>query len=629
VRPDAQSRRGPVISAVLLILLAALTPTACTEDAATSPSSGTSGGVGRAPAAVDSYLRGLPSWELFSPTLGSADSIAGNASGTTEDVDGTTYDCTTTPYSITETPDKVVTLDPDANILWLGALLEGDGYRQGIGSLREWTVRERAPVDISIDILSQDNTMRVENPTLASVNQAIGQMIQSAVDAGHRSGSSVAFSQENTYSVNQAMLALGLSAGYASVSVKASLSASRTAAERTVTAYFVQRMFTVSMVLPNTPGDLFSSDFTSARLQEEEARGHISDNNIPVYIASITYGRILMFSFTSTANITDIRASLSASFSSIAGGSIAGRYLDILNQAKIKVVTLGGEGKNATALIQSGQLADYFNDEPALTSARPLSYVVRNVGDNSIARVSETSNYNLDECTALPSTGSMHVDVTPNDAAVYVSGPNNTTYGPSTGDQDLTNLLPGGYTITVSRPGYDTTQLDTSLSAGEHLEVPVVLQDTALSPTGAFYTVRLTSLAINSVGCSGETYPDVYYTASINGTTVASIPQASAVTLQAGQSIAINKNWSDTVRTKIALSINITDADGLLNPDDPMGNKTATWTFPNIPTGTGLKITVNNVSGCSSVLYFNITKGVDVFTAPPAPAPAPLVALRE
>jgi len=618
VSPAHHPGRRP-FGVALLLLITSLFPLACSEDTVTSPS-GTPGG-GTAPVAVDSYLRGLPSWELFSPQLAAADTIAGNATGTTNDVDGTTYDCTSTPYSITETPDRVVTLDPDQNILWLGALLEGGGYRQGIGSLREWTVRDRAPLDISIDILSDSNTQRVEHPTLASVNQAVGQLIQRAEDNGHRAGSAVAFSQENTYSVNQAMLRLGISAGYASVTVKASLSASRTAAERTVTAYFVQRMFTVSMVLPSTPGDLFSADFTAARLQEERDRGHIGDNNIPVYVASITYGRILMFSFTSTANITDIRAALSASFSSIAGGSIAGRYLDILNEAKIKVVTLGGEGRNATALIQNGQLKDYFDDEPALTSARPISYVVRNVGDNSIAKVSETSSYDLDECTALPSTGTMHVDVTPNDASVYVSGPNNTTYGPSAGDQDLTGLLPGGYTIVVARAGYDTTQFDTSLAAGEDLYVPVALQDTALAPTGAFYTVRLTSLAINSVGCTGETSPDIFYSVRLNGTTVASVAQANSITLQAGQSITINKTWSDTVRTSIQLDVGITDDDGVINPADPVGSKSVTWRFPNIPTGTGLKVTVNNVSGCSSVLWFNITKGVDVFTAPPPPPP--------
>ena len=65
------------------------------------------------------------------------------------------------------------------------------------------------------------------------------------------------------------------------------------------------------------------------------------------------------------------------------------------------------------------------------------------------------------------------------------------------------------------------------------------------------------------------------------------------------------------------MAISVRDDDGILNPSDPMGDKTATWTFPNIPTGTDLYVTVNNVAGCSERLFFNITKGAEVFTAPP------------
>ena len=584
-----------------------------------------------APAVVDTFLQELPSWETFSPPLPASDAIIETPEGpreTREIVSGVTYDCISTPYSITQTPDRIVTLDPDANILWLGALLEGDGYKNGIGSLREWSVRERAPLEISIDILADRNTTRVTNPDLASVNQAIGQLIDRAEDQGHRSGSSLSFSQENTYSVNQGMLALGLSAGYASVSVKASISASRTAAERTVTAYFVQRMFTVSMVLPSTPRGLFSSQFTQARLNQEINRGHVGPDNVPVYVASVTYGRILMFSFTSTASITDIRASLAASFSSVAGGSIEGRYLDILNQATIKVVALGGEGRNASALIQSGQLAEYFEEEPALTSARPISYVVRNLGDNSIARVSETSTYDLRECTALPATGSMRVDVSPNDAKVFVSGPNNTTEGPSTGDLDLTSLPPGGYTISVSRTGYDSVSFDTSLVAGEHLDIPVTLQPFGTDPTGAFYTFRTTRLQMLNGSCTGETEADVYYSISVNGQNMESTAEGASVPLLNGQWINLSATFQDTIRTSISLSVNVHDADGALNAPDPMGSKSTSWNFPNIPEGNDLYVTMSNIAGCTVRLFFNITRGVNVTTAPPQPAGL-IAALRQ
>ena len=562
---------------------------------------------------VDGYLSDLPSWFDFSPQLASSNEISGTGTGSVERAGDVTYECLTTPYTITETPDKIVTLDPDANILWLGALLQGDGYREGLGSLKEWTVRERAPLTLSIDLLSGNNTRTVERPDLASVTQAIGELISAATAAGHSGGSSVSFAQENTYSVQQGLLSLGISAGYASVSVKASLSASRTAAERTVTAYFVQRMFTVSAVLPNSPGDFFSPDFTAARLQEEVDRGRVGPDALPVYVANIVYGRILMFSFTSTANITDIRAALAASFSSIAGAEIEARYLNILNAAQISVVTLGGEGRNATAIIQSGQLKEYFNEQPALTSARPISYTVRNLGDNSIAKVSETSDYNLKECTAIPATGSLSIDVAPNDATVLVSGPNNYTFGPSNGDQSLTTLAPGGYSIKVTREGYDSVMVDTTVEVGATTTVTAALELIGDGATGAEYRLALKRLLMQDVSCSGEGEADVYYSMRVNGQVIQTRARDASVGMSAGQWVTLNGVFTGTVRDDLVLVVDVLDADGFASADEPMGSKTVTWTFPSIPTGPNLAVTINNIGGCSMRLEFEITKGASVF----------------
>ncbi|MBK8004983.1 MAG: hypothetical protein IPK12_13890 [Gemmatimonadetes bacterium] len=83
------------------------------------------------------------------------------------------YACVETPYDLTRTPDRVVTLDPDANILWVGALLE-EGLQAGHRSLRELAIRERSPVTISIDLPANQNSRAIRNPTLATVNCAVG-----------------------------------------------------------------------------------------------------------------------------------------------------------------------------------------------------------------------------------------------------------------------------------------------------------------------------------------------------------------------------------------------------------------------------------------------------------------------
>jgi hypothetical protein len=93
------------------------------------------------------------------------------------------YSCTTTPYSLSTSPDKIVSLDPDANKLWLGGLLQGQGYVDGLGSLRELPIRQRAPLKLYIDLLGKGVTETVPHPDAASMQQAISDLVLRATAA--------------------------------------------------------------------------------------------------------------------------------------------------------------------------------------------------------------------------------------------------------------------------------------------------------------------------------------------------------------------------------------------------------------------------------------------------------------
>lgn len=411
---------------------------------------------------------------------------------------------------------------------------------------------------------------------------------------------SISFSQENTYSVNQAALKLGLSAGYMSVSVKALLEAKRSVAERTVTAYFVQKMFTVSMVLPSAPGDVFSADFTAERLQQEIDRGNIGPDNVPVYVANIVYGRILDFSLTSTEDVKLIRAALSASFGSLAGAEVDASLLKLLKESSINVVTIGGEGKNALELIQNGRLRDYFTSDAALTSARPIAYTVRNLGDNSIAKVSETTEYNLEECTALPATGTLIVDLSPNDASVRVRGAQGFDSGPLLGD----HIFEG-------------------LAAGDTTELAVTVTGFAI---GGLYRVTANGLTVTNDGCAKELFegnPDIYYNVSLldeddQNKLVVQRTRANAVTVGVGAfhqfsgtaaSRSVERSATNTRRPGLQIRAKVWDADTI--GEDLMADKTLTFNYPNITPGN--KTAEIGANGCSVRLHFRIALLQEIF----------------
>lgn len=363
------------------------------------------------PADLTDFFNTLPAWETFSPQLSQADVPVGDPVEDEErtDIEGTKYNCSTTSYSLTDTPDKITTLNPDVEVLYVGSLLQGDGHLNGIGSLAELPIRQRAPLALTLDLLTADNNRTVDNPTVSTVNQAIGALISDADAAGHKSGGNIFYTSEVTHSLEQASLKMGLSASYMGSSIKASLSSNLSQEKRTMTAYFAQQMFTASMVLPQYPEDVFSEDFTQELLDREEADGRMGPDNLPVYISSIVYGRIMMFSFTSTSTEAKINATLSAMYNGGEfGGELETDLQSVLDNAEISVVTVGGDADHALSLIRENNLAAFFTNDAPLTSARPISYTVRNLKDNVIARVSETTEYNLKECVTAEPTGAEY-----------------------------------------------------------------------------------------------------------------------------------------------------------------------------------------------------------------------------
>lgn len=351
-----------------------------------------------------SYNSTLPDWNTFS--LPKADSgpikISSIVTSKTQVIGDKQYACTTTPYSLTKNPEKIVTFEPDAGILYPGSIIQGKGHVLGIGSLKELPIRQRAPLTLTINLLTSNNAETIQNPDVSKVQSAIGNLISKAQTAGHIGGSKAVYTEKLTHSVEQAALQLGLSARYMRGSVTGSLDASRSLDKTTLTGSFIQNLFTVSIVQPQSPSDWFSNDFTQELLDQQKSLGNIGPDNIPVYVANITYGRILHFSFTSTASESEIRGALSASYDGgTASGSVqlTAEQKEILRTAEIKIAQVGGTSSQIESLIRAGNIKAYFEEDTTLTSAKPISYTLKNLGDNSIAKVAETTNYKITECT--------------------------------------------------------------------------------------------------------------------------------------------------------------------------------------------------------------------------------------
>jgi hypothetical protein len=213
-------------------------------------------------------------------------------------------------------------------------------------------------------------------------------------------------------------------------SADAKLDVTRTAQESTVMASFYQRLFTVSIVTPATPADYFSPDFTTADLNEQAALGRIAPTNPPVVVGSMSFGRVLVYSVTSTASTDDLGAAIDAAYSGgAASGSISltDQQKQILNNARYQVVALGGNEADVLSLIKTHTLGDYFTHHSDLATAVPISYQVNNIVNDSAAKFTETTNYNLTECQKLSNHSVViGAKVQVNTPNAYLTGPAST-----------------------------------------------------------------------------------------------------------------------------------------------------------------------------------------------------------
>ncbi|MCX2495869.1 thiol-activated cytolysin family protein, partial [Pedobacter sp. PF22-3] len=154
-------------------------------------------------------------------------------------------------------------------------------------------------------------------------------------------------------------------------------------------AKFVQRNFTLDMDLPED-GNLLDSSVDPSQL------GPYS----PVYVSSITYGRMGMIKVESDYNYSSLTRAFKAAFNAgiVSGGaSIADSLKTIIDNSSIEIYDVGGEGESVAQSINGYDAFRQYiisggNYTPQ-TPGVPLYYTLSYLSDNSIFRTRFLVNF--------------------------------------------------------------------------------------------------------------------------------------------------------------------------------------------------------------------------------------------
>jgi hypothetical protein len=343
--------------------------------------------------AIDRYIQALP----YLP-VDPAQVVTGAASMPARDGD---YQCTTENLQETKQYDRIVAYAANSDSLWPGALVSADSVLTGLFTQM---VLPRQPLTISVSLENLAGTKQatIDEPSLSAYREALTTLLDAEITGA--TPANLYSEIEQVHSEQQLNMALGIQAswGLGVASVKSSFNFSDKQKRSRYLVKYTQTYYTVDLDAPASPSRMLHPNVTL-----DEVKQHMDDTRPPVYVSSISYGRMVLFTFESEYSAQEMGAALEFAYSGgyDVSGQVSVTYKDIISKSKITAFILGGNAAMAAmtidsydkliAFIKSG--GDYSKESPGA----PIAYKLNYLKDNSPARMSYTTNYDLTECTRV------------------------------------------------------------------------------------------------------------------------------------------------------------------------------------------------------------------------------------
>ncbi len=233
-------------------------------------------------------------------------------------------------YDTAQGYNEGICLDPVSDVMWPGSLIDANTIHTG-----EYTPLSvaRGPVTISISISNVPlSAVTIPEANLGAVRQGISTLVNQEVTG--TVPSNVSFYKEEVHSEEHLKLAFGTYFHGWGHNFKSMFEFSNTNIRTKVLVKFVQVYYTIDV---NLPVDL--SDFLADSVTWKDLKNKIGSNTCPVYVATVTYGRMAMISIKSSYSAQDVKAAPQYAYDGIiAGGGVdlATHYQNVLNTSTIE-----------------------------------------------------------------------------------------------------------------------------------------------------------------------------------------------------------------------------------------------------------------------------------------------------
>ncbi len=344
-------------------------------------------------ALIDDYVRGLPYLPADPPAI-----VEGAANGAETQGD---YQCVSQNLSETRQYDKIVAYAANSDSLWSGAMVAGDSVYTGLFT-QMVLPRSPATISVSLENLAGTKSAVMAEPSLSAFRDALTGILDNEITGA--TPANIYSEIEQVSSEQQLALALGAEVSWlgGSASIAASFDFSQTNRRSRYLVRYTQAYYTVDLDAPGRPSDLFAPEVTVDAVSEI-----MGPQNPPLFVSSVTYGRMVVFTFESDYSAEELGAALEFAYSGgvDVSGSVSVTYKDIISSSKITAFILGGSGGEAAQTIDDYEsLMDFIKaggNYSRESPGSPIAYKLAYLKDNSPGRLSFTTDYTVTECTRV------------------------------------------------------------------------------------------------------------------------------------------------------------------------------------------------------------------------------------
>jgi hypothetical protein len=311
--------------------------------------------------------------------------------------------------SAADNPDQFMMYDPNPAVLWPGNLVQGKSLATGVP--QAVPIADRAPAKVFIAVVSGDSSgtsqkmyRTVSQPSGSAVVQAMNEIL-----LGYKgtSAAKYTFTQEKVHSATQIDFTLGFGYSGPAATVDGRFGFQMSNAESRIAVRLTQQFFAMAVDDPQGAAGVFGASVTPDALKP-----YVGDGNPLCYISSVTYGRVFILVYESTASELALSQALNFAYSGgVASGSITDTltYNQVMSKTKVSVTQIGGDAAAGLLLTSPKNfktITDFLskgaNFSPTNVGA-PISYTVKYLRDASLVRMSSTMEYDYVQRTPLAS----------------------------------------------------------------------------------------------------------------------------------------------------------------------------------------------------------------------------------